>query len=118
PVPILKFSTKTSSPIQPGETLITGGWPADNGNKAFMVLTFDEFKPGSCQHLAFRGAILEMTDQVATTLGLERFVSDASGTTPSAVIEFDPSATEAWVSELKSAGDAKVVSRPSLLVQA
>jgi len=58
-----------------------------------------------------------VTDQIATSLGLQSFVSDATGTTPSALLDMDESAADKWIAEMNSAETAKIVSRPRVITK-
>jgi RNA polymerase sigma factor (sigma-70 family) len=115
PLPLVKFSTKTSSPMKPGQTLITRAWPGENGHQTFMLLTLEHPKDGSAQQLTFQGTAFELSDEMAASLGLQNFVSDATGATPSALLDLDQSGAENWIAGLKSTQSAKIVSRPRLI---
>jgi RNA polymerase sigma factor (sigma-70 family) len=117
PLPLVKFSTRTSSPMKPGQTLITRAWPAENGRQTFMLLTLEHPTDGSAQQLTFRGTAFEVTDQMASSLGLQDFVTDAAGATPSALLDMDESAADNWIAEMKSTEAAKIVSRPRLITK-
>jgi RNA polymerase sigma factor (sigma-70 family) len=115
PLPLVKFSTRTSSPMKPGQTIITRAWPGENGQQTFMLLTLEHSRPGPGQHLIFRGTAFELTDEMASSLGLQEFVSDATGATPSALLDLDESGADKWIADLNSAQAAKIVSRPRLI---
>jgi hypothetical protein len=117
PVPFLSFSTKSSSEIKSGETLITGGWPADGGGRTFMLLTLEQPKTTPNEFLSFRTAVFDLTDQMANDMGLTNFVNDASGTTPSGLVDVDETGANAWIAELKSAEGVRVVTTPTVVTK-
>jgi hypothetical protein len=114
PLPFLNFTTKTSSKIKSGETLITGGWPADDGGRTFMLLTLERPKTDSDEFLTFHTAVFDLNDQMANDMGLTSFVNDGSDSTPSSLVDTDEAGASAWVAELKSTKGVRVDSTPTI----
>jgi hypothetical protein len=119
PVPVLKHFGKTSSPMKPGETLITGGWPSEsaNGGRSFIVLTLQQPGPDSAQYLTFRGSVVDLPDSLITAIGVQNFGPDNDGTTPSSLLDMDESAARDWVEQLRSTDGVQVLASPTVVTE-
>lgn len=116
PVPVRAFAAQSTGELKPGETLVTGGWPAGNGGRGFMFLTLRPSEPGN-DSLAFRASIFEMSEQQIAGLGLGHFRSDAQGNSPSALLDLDAAATAKLITTLKSTEGVRHTSSPSLVTR-
>jgi hypothetical protein len=116
PAPVLAFAAQSTGEIKPGETLVTGGWPARNGERGFMFLTLQASELGN-DSLAFRASIFEMSEQGIAGLGLGHFRSDAQGNSPSALLDLDAAATAKLITSLKSTEGVRHTSSPSLVTR-
>lgn len=84
--PVRTFTATLQSRVQPGQSLITGGWSTRTGKRTFVLVTPVAVQEGAAAQIMLTTKLVEASDELLPALGLESFTEQNLDTSQGGIL--------------------------------